>query len=238
MTTHNGERGEGLGIPMAIIIAGALVAGAIYLGGSNPIGTVATGKTTNQAAVAAAGVVDPVTSKDHIRGNPSAKVVIVEYSDLECPFCKVFHNTLLQLMNSYSNGEVAWVFRHFPIAQLHSKAIKEAEATECAFDQGGNEVFWKFVDKVFATTNANNSLDPAQLPIIAGELGLDVATFNTCLSSGKFTAKIQADVAAAQKSGAQGTPYSVVITKDGKKTPINGAQPFASVKATIDELLK
>jgi len=81
-------------------------------------------------------------------------------------------------------------------------------------------------------------LDPAQLPIIAGNIGLDVNAFNNCLSSGKYTNQINADVAAAVKAGAQGTPYSVIITKDGKKVAINGAQPLANVKAQIDALLK
>ena len=108
-----------------------------------------------------------VQDDDHIIGDKNAKVIIVEYSDTECPFCKVFHETLHQVVSEYDGKDVAWVFRHWPIPQLHPKAPKEAEALECATEQGGpssplgtsNEVFWKYTDKVFETTGSNNMLD-------------------------------------------------------------------------------
>jgi protein-disulfide isomerase len=224
-------------VPIAIIIAGLFVAAAIYFGGGRaPVQGSLTGNNTAPAA-GAVGVVAPVTAKDHILGDPNAQIVIVEYSDLECPFCKVFQATLHQVMLDYP-GKVAWVFRQFPIAQLHPKAPNEAAAAECAFDQGGNTIFWKYIDQVFATTNSNNSLDPAQLPLIAQNLGLDLSAFNNCLSSGTHTADIQADVVAAGKAGANGTPYSVIITKDGQKIPIDGAEPIDQVESTINGLLK
>lgn len=89
----------------------------------------------------------PVSADDHILGNPSAKIVIVEYSDLDCPFCKSFHNTMHQIIKE--DGDVAWVYRHYPIPQLHPNAPKKAEETECAYDQKGNEGFWKYADKIF-----------------------------------------------------------------------------------------
>ncbi|MBX4200257.1 DsbA family protein [Candidatus Parcubacteria bacterium] len=234
MESQNSSQSQKVSIPLAIIVAGALIAGAIYFGG----GHTAPAGTNNVAnASGSVGSIEKVTDTDHIIGSKNAKVVVVEYSDLECPFCKVFHDTMHEIVDNY-HGDVAWVFRHFPIAQLHSKAPKEAEAAECAADQGGNTVFWKFIDQVFATTGSNNTLNPSELPRIAGSLGLDVAAFNSCLSSGKHTSEIQADVLAATKAGAQGTPYSVILTSDGKKVPINGAMPYDSVKAQIDLLLK
>jgi protein-disulfide isomerase len=225
-------------IPLAIVIAGVLVAGAIYFGGKPTTVTSLTGNTPAAAQANVASVVAPISSSDHVLGDPStAKLVIVEYSDLECPFCKVFQSTMHQVMDTY-NGQVAWVFRQFPIAQLHSKAPNEAQASECAAQLGGNTVFWKFIDEVFTTTNSNNSLDPTELPKIAADVGLDVTAFNNCLSSGKNAQLITDDVTAAVKAGAQGTPYSVIISKDGTKTPINGAQPFDVVKGQIDALLK
>lgn len=227
-----------LSIPLAIIVAGAMIAGAVYFGGSG--GPTLAGSLTGNngaAAVAPTGDVKPVSSDDHLIGDANAKVTIVEYSDFECPFCKSFHNTMHQVLATYA-GKVNWVYRHFPIVQLHSKAPKEAEASECAYDQGGNTAFWAFADKIFATTGSNNTLDPAQLPIIAGQIGLDVDAFNTCLNSGVHTQDIADDVTAAIAAGAQGTPYSVIVTKDGKKIVINGAEPFESVKAKLDSVLK
>ena len=90
-----------------------------------------------------------VTADDHIVGDiNTAKLIIVEYSDLECPYCQRFHATMKQVMEEYK-GEVAWVYRHFPLTQIHPKAMQAALASECAWEQGGNEDFWKYADKVF-----------------------------------------------------------------------------------------
>src|SRR3954470_7053514 len=142
-------------IPLAIIAAGVLIAGAIYFGGSRTAGVASTGNqgvdTASDANVA------PVTDKDFIRGDKNADLVIVEYSDYECPFCKAFHTTMQDIMKEYS-GKVAWVYRQFPIASLHSRAPKESEAAFCVAEQGGNTAFWSFSDKIFAATNSNNTL--------------------------------------------------------------------------------
>lgn len=179
----------------------------------------------------------PVDAKtDHIRGSNSAEITLLEYSDLECPFCKRFHPTLQQIMTDYK-GKVRWVYRHFPLAQLHSRAPKEAEASECVAKLGGEDAFWKYIDKIYEVTPGNNGLDPAQLPIMAGNLGINVAAFQKCLDSGEMTAKVAADEQDALNAGGQGTPYSILITKDGKKVPISGALPIEQVKQQIDSLL-
>lgn len=104
---------------------------------------------------------DPVTEKDHIAGNPGAELLIVEYSDPECPFCKRFHATMLQVMSEYGkDGKVAWVYRHFPLDSIHSKARREAEAVECAGELGGNDKLWEYLNKLEEITPANNQLDP------------------------------------------------------------------------------
>lgn len=113
----------------------------------------------------------PVSSDDHILGSISAPVKIVEFSDMECPFCKRFHATMQQVVKE-NNGQVAWVYRHFPLDQLHSKARKEAEATECATDQGGNEKFWAYLNRLMEVTPSNNGLDLAELLNIAAFTGL------------------------------------------------------------------
>ena len=163
----------------------------------------------------------------------------IVYSDTECPFCKSFYSSLQQIMATYGpTGQVAWVYRQFPIADLHKKAPKEAEATECAYDQGGNDAFWKYLTAVYTATNSNDSLDPSELPKIASDIGLDVGTFNICLSSGKFTAKVQTDYDNAVASGGQGTPHTILVTKDGNKLPIEGEESYTALKSTIDLLLK
>lgn len=178
----------------------------------------------------------PVDDKDHIRGNKNAKITILEYSDLECPFCKQFQATMKQVMDNYKDN-IRWVYRHFPLDSLHSKARKEAEASECAFEQGGDDAFWKFIDKVYEITPSNNGLDPAQLPVIAKGLGLDQKKFEDCLASGRMAPKVTADSNDGVTAGAQGTPYAIAIVGD-QKVPIEGAYPFSDVKSIIDSINK
>jgi protein-disulfide isomerase len=110
-------------------------------------------------------------------------------------------------------------------------------AMECANELGGNDKFWEYTDRIYEITPANDGLNASELPKIAEYVGLDVSKFNICLASGKYDALIQGQLENAQATGAEGTPWSIIITKDGKY-PINGAQPFANIKQTIDTLLK
>lgn len=179
--------------------------------------------------------IKPVSENDWIKGDENAKVTVIEFSDTECPFCKRFHATMNQVVEDY-DGQVSWVYRHWPIPQLHSKAQKEAEATECAGEQKGNDGFWAYVDRIMEITPSNDGLREEQLPEIAEYIGLNVEEFNSCLSSGKYANKVKEQAAEAQAAGGRGTPYSVIISGD-QKVPINGAQPIESVKAAIDSLL-
>ena len=199
-----------ISIPTAIILAGIIIGGAVIYS-SNRTNTAGTANQPQQQQVAQqTGDLDQmaaISASDHVRGNPDAPVKIVEYSDTACPFCKRFHSTMQEVMNEYGkDGKVAWVYRHFPLDQLHSKARKEAVALECANEQGGNDKFWSYADRLYEITPANNGLDPAELPKIAQYVGLDVTKFNTCLASGKFDQHIEADVQNATATGGNGTP--------------------------------
>lgn len=178
-----------------------------------------------------------ITDKDHIRGDKNANIILVEYSDLECPFCKRFHLTMQQVLKKYGN-KVAWGYRHFPLDQIHSKADKEAEATECAAELGGNNGFWKMTDKIFEVTPSNNGLDLATLPDLAVQVGLDRNAFKQCLDSGKYAKHVEEDYQGGVKVGINGTPGTVIISKNGKKDLIGGALPFEQVKQQIDTLIK
>jgi predicted DsbA family dithiol-disulfide isomerase len=91
---------------------------------------------------------DPVTSDDHIFGNKDAEVTIVEYTDMECPFCARVHPTMKKLVEDY-DGKVNWVVRHYPLDAIHENARLKAEAAECAWEQGGDEAFFKYTDELF-----------------------------------------------------------------------------------------
>jgi len=230
-------------IPLAIVIAGALIAGGIYMSGTS------SAKNANAkvgSVPKAPIIVEPITAADHVLGDPkTAKVTIIEYSDLECPFCKMFHATLEKIYNeNQANGTIAWVYRHAPIVELHSKSPKESEATECAAELGGNTVFWKYLTALFADTPSNNSLNPAKLYEFADTVGLDAKAFKSCLDSGKYATKISEAITAAQKAGVEGTPYTVLVM-GGKNVPLvdkdgngMGALPYAQMKQIIDQLVK
>lgn len=218
-------------LPLTIIIAGLLVSGTIFFlnRDARPANTPETPDDLEMR---------PVSEEDHILGSPNAQVVIIEYSDFECPFCKQFHETMHRVVDEYGpDGQVAWVFRHFPIAQLHSKAPQEAEAAECAAELGGNDGFWNYADRIFEITPSNNGLDLSLLPQIAEDIGLDRVAFEECLDSGRHEEKVAADYNDARAAGAQGTPYSVVLTRTGQRTVIEGAQGYLPVKELIDTLL-
>ncbi len=141
-------------------------------------------------------------------------------------------------MEAYGgNGQVAWVFRHFPIYEIHTKAPKEAEAAECAAEVGGNDGFWKFADRLFEVTPSNDGLDLASLPEIAASVGLDREKFKACLDSGKYAAKVQSQRQEAIKVGAQGTPF-ILISVRGTYLPLPGSQPVGAIRSAIDEILK
>jgi len=175
-----------------------------------------------------------VTEKDHIRGSAGADIVLVEYSDFECPFCQAFHPTMKQVLDEYGD-RVAWVYRHLPLTNLHPKAQKSAEASECVAELGGNESFWSFADKIFEKMP---DLELSGLAPLAEELGLNKTAVQDCIDSGKYKDQVKGQMDEAFGSGISGTPGTVIITKDGKRDLISGALPFDQVKTQIDALLK
>ncbi|HBT81412.1 hypothetical protein A2757_02765 [Candidatus Giovannonibacteria bacterium RIFCSPHIGHO2_01_FULL_48_47] len=225
-------------IPASIIVAGALVAFAVFYVKAGPGTSSPSDSSFENSLSPAAKNIRPVSDKDHILGNPDAPIKIVEFSDLECPFCKSFHPTMKRIVEEYGkDGRVAWVYRHFPLDSIHPKARKEAEAAECAAELGGNQAFWAYVDKIFEVTPSNNRLEPSELPKIAEEVGLERGKFEVCLDSGKYAERVAKDLEDAINSGGDGTPYSVVITKDGDFFPFSGALPYQQVKAIVEQAL-
>lgn len=227
---------KSLGIPIAIVIAAIVIAGAIIFDGSKETSAPAV-NTTPESDTDVTMVVEPVTAEDHIRGNPNAPIMIVEYSDFDCPFCKNFHETMNQIMDTYGpDGDVAWVFRNFPITSLHPNAVKIAEAGECVAELGGNDAFWEFSDLVFGERGVNEQTDPSKLPEFAKRSGVDQRAFETCLASGRYTETVVSDIKAAIAAGGQGTPHPVIMVGD-QQGVIKGAQPYEVVSQIIDNLL-
>jgi len=221
-------------LPASIVIAALLIAGAwIYTAG---LKNIEPKKSSQELGKIAPNIenVKLVSADDHIFGNPNAEIKIIEFSDMECPFCKRFHATMKQVINEYGD-KVAWIYRHFPLEQLHPQAKKSAIASECATEIGGNNAFWRYLDQYM---NLEEIVSEASFSQIAENIGLNRNQFKTCLNSDKFNDKIDSYIQDAANSGAQGTPYSVIINKNNKKTSINGALPFEDFKDQYGETQK
>lgn len=180
----------------------------------------------------------PVSAdRDHIYGAPDAPVTVVEYSDYECPFCKRFHGTVKQLVDQ-NPGKVNWVYRHFPLEFHNPGAQKQAEAAECAAEQGGNEAFWRYSDLIFERTTSNgNGFPIADLVPLAEEIGLDAAQFGDCLDSRRMAARVTEDYENGVETGITGTPGNIVVNNDsGERLVQVGAVPLAKLRDALEQL--
>jgi protein-disulfide isomerase len=157
-----------------------------------------------------------------LRGNPKAPVTIVEFSDFECPFCTRVQPTLKEVLAKYE-GRVRLSYRDFPLREMHPKALSAAEAARCAADQGK---FWEYHDALFAD---RSKLDSANLVDHARVLNLDIKSFESCLSSGKYKAKVEQDAQEGGKAGVSGTPAFFI-----NGVFLSGAQPLAEFEKIID----
>lgn len=179
--------------------------------------------------------VEPLREIDHVYGDRTARLQLIEYSDFECPFCARFHPTAQQIVEEYQ-GQVAWVYRHFPLKQIHPKAQKAAEAAECAAKLGEDKAFWGLADKLFE--GGEKALEKARMVELAGDIGLDKNEFRACLDSAETIDRVESDYQSGIAAGVQGTPGNFIYdTKTGETKAIPGAQPFESVKSVIDSLL-
>jgi protein-disulfide isomerase len=153
-------------------------------------------------------------------GSTTAPVTIIAFSDYECPYCKRAESVVAQVMQTYGN-DVRYVHRDFPLP-FHAHATEAAQAARCAGDQ---KKFWEYHDKIFAAAD----LTTEALKQTATDLSLDRTKFDECLSSGKYKAQIEADIAAGSEVGVNGTPAFFI---NGRM--LSGAQPFEKFKEIID----
>lgn len=170
-----------------------------------------------------------------VRGDPSAQVTLVEFSDFQCPNCGRFaRNTAPQIVEEYiETGKVNMVYKHFPIRGPDS--MSASLASQCASDQ---DKFWEFHDLLFNNQESEGSgwASAENMKEFASELGLDREEFDSCLDSEKYKSFVENDFAFAREIGATGTPTFVVVRSDGSEPEgILGAQPLSSFKAVLDK---
>ena len=174
---------------------------------------------------------------DPVKGNPDAPITIVEFSDFQCPFCAKFHSTTLpQLEANYiDSGKVKFVYRDFPIQDIHPNAVAAALASECADEQG---MFWEYHDLVFENQkkwqglSGNAMVDTFEQ--YALELGLNTSDFNTCFESGKYVDEVKKDLQDGVSYGVTGTPGFFIGNDELGYVKIIGAQPYSVFERLIE----
>lgn len=181
---------------------------------------------------------------DPVLGDKNAKVTLIDFTDYECPFCKRYYDeTFSQIKRDYiDTGKMKYVVRDLPLS-FHANAHKEAQAAECAREQGGDEAYFKYHDEIFKRTTSNGTgLALTELSVITNDIGLDGSALQSCLDSDKYKAEVDKDLADAAAVGATGTPTFFIgkSSSDGviTGTKIVGAQPYSAFQAEIDKQLK
>ena len=213
-------------LPAIIIVAGCIIATAVYVVRIRM--HVAKGSGAPE-------VVRPVSPSDHIIGNPSAPIVLVEYGDIDSEYGKKLQLTMEQLMTEYASGnKVAWVYRHFPITALHKNAVTNALAAECAASVSTPVTFFHFIDAMNAIAPSATSFNPNQYGTIVTQLGLPKEAFEKCVAAATFEQHIHDDYSNALAAGATGSPYVVLLVQGQKPRSIQGAPPYKALKKILE----
>lgn len=223
-------------IPIAIIVGFAMIALAIFFtGGNDSVAPVQVAPENSEELIT--GGPRPVDESDYILGNPNAPILLIEYSDYDCPFCKQFHSVMNRIMDEYGvNGQVAWVYRQFPIEQLHPNSPRISEAALCVGDIGGSSAFWQFSNLVFEQRETAAPTNVLRLPEYAERVGIDRAEYAACMDSRRMQQGVLDSVEDGFNAGVRGTPHTFVVAGN-QQAVINGSRSFETLSAIVENLL-
>jgi len=171
---------------------------------------------------------EELSFQGHVKANPDAKVVVVEFSDFQCPACGTAFRPIQDLVERY-NTEIKFVYRHFPLVGTHPFAVAAAEASECANEQGK---FWEMHDALFLNQSTWSPIGRDAIRNQAESIGLDMEKFDACIASRKFVPKIQKDMDDAVRFGVYSTPSFFV---NGKR--IDGFNQ-SEIERAVEDALK
>ena len=221
---------------MAAIVSGvSLVSGAAWAGSNNANIILAQdedwvrvpspgGSGDSESAHHSDSQTNQVSGDHPQRGGANASITITEYSDFQCPDCREAESSIKQVLKRYGD-RVRLVYMDFPLS-YHQHAMEAAMAARCADEQGQ---FWAYHDALFENPSG---LSAPALKTVATQLGLDRASFDTCLDEHKYQSAVVADRSQGEAAGADGTPYFFV---DG--VPMSGDQPVSAFESVIDQKL-
>ncbi|MBS3146027.1 DsbA family protein [Candidatus Woesearchaeota archaeon] len=174
-----------------------------------------------------------------VKGDEDAEVIIVEYSDFQCPFCGRFYSSTLPEVekNFVDTGKVRFAYKHFPLP-FHTEADEAAESSECAKEQ---KKFWEMHDWIFTNSALwiGKSGDSLKQVFVDGasSVGLDASKFESCYDSGKYRSIVQQHAAEGNKDGVSGTPTFLIGNEEDGYTQVVGAQPYSVLEQVINAAL-
>jgi protein-disulfide isomerase len=221
------------------IIIGSMIIGAFIL----------TGLFLTNKKSSAESFIDPDSifagrefkAEELVAGNPNAKIVFVEYSDLECPYCKELQTKTIKNIQTKYADTVAFNYRHFPLA-FHTLAPKESEGSLCAREQ--NQTYYKkFLDRIYEITRGNNTLSQEELTFTAKAIGADMTKWTACMQNSVYAAYVQSDIQDGLDAGVDATPNMFVLIRqdDGSYkiiTKIAGARDEKYISKVLDQAIK
>jgi len=256
MSKRNSEEVITLNIE-PFILPGAILLGAILISISLLIGLNNIGNSTNVTGTSNTGSQNnlpdsqaptgPVNARTTIGNNAvkgdqnSAKVAIVEFTDLDCPFCARHHQQTMPtiIKNFVDNGSAIYVIRDNPIPGLHPNAQKKAEAAECVRSLSNDSIYFEYLSLLFK--NQNDNADSNKLGEYAGTLGVNKDAVKNCIDEGRFAEEVAKDLSDGGAAGISGTPSFVVgkLNNDGSVEGeiVVGAQPYSEFERIISKYL-
>jgi protein-disulfide isomerase len=225
--------------PSAVILGSILISISIVVQGYILRGTTTAQKASADTTLFQGHTID---ATDYVEGDTKSKVVVVEYSDPECPYCIQLHPTMKKLRTDYGD-KVAFVYRTFPLTQIHPHAFDESRAITCAGVTGGTKGFYAYIDAIFGykLNKQSNQLPTTGKEDIAKSINLDMKKFTDCMNGTEAGKIVDASTNDGITAGVSGTPTTFVLvrTDKGYKTIANvsGAQTYSYFKAAIQEAL-
>ena len=173
----------------------------------------------------------------HVYGDLNAEFTLVEFSDLECPYCKRFHDTPKNLVDQ-AGGKINWEWQHYPLGFHNPVAEKAAQASECVGEGAGNQAFWSFTGEWFARS-AMNGQGYDNIELLAREVGAKPDAFRECMATGKYKDRVKSQMDKGTAMGVTGTPATVVVDNTtGRQILVKGAQQPQVLLQAIGQLVE
>ena len=183
-----------------------------------------------------------IDDSDLVTNNTKSKIMLVEYSDTECPFCAQLHPTIKKIEQEYGS-KIGFVYRYFPLTQIHPHSFEESRAIHCVGKNLGSQKRHDYIDSIFTTKlSAKNMVLPdGGKEALAKNLGIDDAAFKSCMTGQASSDVVNASIQDGVAAGVQGTPATFVLIKTRKGyevvSMVDGARPYEYFKAIIDDAL-